>query len=132
MSVELTILTLTALLAVSLWIPYIVGLNTTEFATPDENRPHDVAGTVPWVHRAYRAHLNLIEQFLPFAVIVLIAHLSGVSNDVTVWSAVLFLALRVVHAVWMIAGFKVFPARPLIFTGGWLCILAIGIAVLLG
>lgn len=132
MTVELTILTLTAILAASLWIPYIVGLNTTEFATPDENRPHDVAGTVPWVHRSFRAHLNLIEQFVPFAVVVIVAHLAGVSNTVTVWASAAFLVLRITHAVWMIAGLKVFPGRPLIFTGGWVCILAIAVAVLLG
>ena len=130
MSVELIVLTLTALLAASLWIPYIVGVNTTPFAMPAENRPPDVAATVPWVHRAWRAHLNLLEQFLPFAVVVVIAHLAGVSNAVTVWGSVAFLVLRLAHAVWMIGGFPVLPVRPLIFTGGWLCIVAIGAAVL--
>ena len=132
MTFELTILTLTAILAASLWIPYIVGLNSTEFVSPSENRPHDVAGTVPWVHRAWRAHLNLIEQFVPFAVVIVVAHLAGVSNAVTVWASGLFLALRIAHAGWMIGGFKVVPVRPLIFTGAWLCILAIAIAVLWG
>ena len=131
MTVELIVLTLTALLAASLWIPYIIGVNTTDFPDPVENRPHDPAVMPPWVHRSFRAHLNLLEQFLPFAVVVIVAHLAGVSNAVTVWSSVAFLLLRIAHAVWMIGGLTVLPVRPLIFSAAWLCILAIGAAVLL-
>ncbi len=131
MSTELIYLTLTALLAASLWIPYVAGVNATPVPALAENRPHDPGTLVPWVHRAYRAHLNLLEQFLPFAVVVLVAHLAGVSTSVTVLAAALFFWLRVAHAVWMIGGLPVLPARPLIFTAGWLCILAIALAVLL-
>ncbi len=130
MTTELTVLTLTALLAASLWVPYIVGVNSTPVPTLAENRPHDPGTLTPWVHRAFRAHLNLLEQFLPFAVVVIVAHLAEVSNAVTVWASVIFLALRLVHAVWMISGLPVLPVRPLIFTGGWLSILTIGCAVL--
>lgn len=77
MTTELFVLTLTALLAASLWVPYVVGVNTTPVAAPAENRPHEMSGTVPWVHRAWRAHQNLLEQFLPFAVLVLIGHVRG-------------------------------------------------------
>ena len=126
MTPDLFWLTLTALLAASLWIPYIVGVNTTPVAAGDENRPLDQRMLVPWVHRAFRAHLNLLEQFLPFAAIVMVAHLAGASNAVTAWAAAAFFWIRVVHAVWMIGGFPVLPARPLIFSAGWLAILAIG------
>ncbi len=138
MTVELTILTLTAILAASLWIPFVIGVNTSEPGSAadkksqDFSRPADPALQRPWVHRSYRAHLNLLEQFLPFAVVVIVAHLVEVSTVVTVWSSILFLVLRIAHAVWMIAGLPVLPARPLIFTAGWLAILAIAGAVLLG
>jgi uncharacterized MAPEG superfamily protein len=130
MTPELTVLTLVALLAASLWIPYIVGVNTTPAPMPADNRPHDLTSLAPWVHRAHRAHLNLLEQALPFAILVLVAHLAGVSNPVTVGAAWAFLGLRLAHAVWMIGGFPVLPMRPLIFTAGWLCILAIGTSLL--
>ena len=125
MTTELVYLTLTALLAASLWIPYIVGVNSTPFEMPADNRPPDVGQAVPWVHRSYRAHLNLLEQFLPFAVIVLILHVAGVSTTVTVWACAAFFWLRIGHAVWMIGGFPVLPVRPLIFTAGWVCIVAL-------
>jgi uncharacterized MAPEG superfamily protein len=130
MTAELMWLTLTAVLAASLWIPYIVGVNSTPTPEMSENRPHDPAQLVPWAHRAYRAHLNLLEQFLPFAVIVMVAHLAGVSTTVTVGAAAVFFWLRIAHAVWMIGGFPTLPGRPLIFSAGWLCILAIAWQVL--
>ncbi|MEO1788339.1 MAG: MAPEG family protein [Pseudomonadota bacterium] len=131
MSVELIYLTLTALLAASLWIPFIIGVNTQAVKDmSDFTRPPDLGDLPPWIHRAWRAHLNLVEQFLPFAVIVLIAHLQGVSTGVTVWASVAFFWLRVAHAAGMITGVARFPARPMIFTAGWVCILLIGWQVL--
>ena len=130
MTTELFWLTLTALLAASLWIPFIVGVNSTPVPEATENRPFDPSGMVPWVHRAFRAHLNLLEQFLPFAAVVIIAHLAGVSNTVTVVAAAAFFWIRLAHAAWMITGMPVLPGRPLIFTAGWICVLAIGGALL--
>ena len=132
MSIELTYLTLSALLAASLWMPFIIGVNATEAReVADFNRPPDLSQMPAWVHRAHRAHLNMIEQFLPFAAVVIVAHLQGVSTAVTVIATAAFFWLRVAHAVGMISGFATFPIRPILFTAGWVCILAIGGAVLL-
>ncbi len=112
---------LTALLASSLWIPYIVGVNATKFEGQDQSftRPPDHRNMLPWIHSAYRAHQNLLEQAMPFAVIVLIGHSLGVSTTITQWCAILFLSLRVLHAGGMISGLAKFPVRPTIFTLGW-------------
>ncbi|MBT8456693.1 MAG: MAPEG family protein [Rhodobacteraceae bacterium] len=131
MTVELTYLSLTALLAASLWIPYIVGVNKHAVEGIDGfTRPADLNAFPAWVHRAHRAHLNLIEQMLPFAVIVLIAAQMGVSTTITAIAAGAFFWLRLVHAVGMISGFARFPVRPMIFVAGWACILVIGWQVL--
>ncbi|MFZ5962895.1 MAPEG family protein [Thalassococcus sp. BH17M4-6] len=131
MTPELTWLTLTAILAASLWIPYIVGVNKYPAATDAFARPAPLSDFPAWVHRAHRAHLNLIEQAVPFAIVVIVAHLAGVSNTVTVWAAAAFFWLRLAHAAGMITGVARMPLRPLIFTAGWLCILAIAAAVLI-
>ncbi|WP_102107673.1 MAPEG family protein [Oceaniglobus roseus] len=131
MTAELAWLLATALLGASLWIPYIVGVNTSPVDTTDFTRPADPAVHAAWVHRAWRAHLNLLEQMMPFAVVVLIAHAAGVSNAVTVWTCTAFFWIRVIHAAGMISGLAVFPIRPIIFTLGWLCILILALQVLL-
>jgi uncharacterized MAPEG superfamily protein len=125
MTTELFWLMLTTLLAASLWIPFVIGVNTNAFEGEDTafERPPDPAKMPAWVHRSYRAHLNLLEQFLPFAVVVLVAHQLKISTAVTQWCAIAFFWLRIAHAAGMITGRARLPARPLIFTAGWVVIL---------
>jgi uncharacterized MAPEG superfamily protein len=132
MTTELFWLLMTALLAASLWIPYIVGVNTSIFEGQAESfsRPPDHRHMPAWVHRAHRAHLNLLEQFLPFAVIVLFAHQLKVSTMVTQWAVIIFFWLRLAHAVGMISGKARMPVRPLLFTAGWVIMLVMGWQVL--
>ena len=131
MTPELTYLTLTMMLAASLWIPYIVGINMHPLAEGDPfDRPAPLDAFPPWVHRAHRAHLNLLETALPFAALVLLAHSLQVSTGVTVWAAAVFFWLRMAHAIGMISGIAKFPVRPMIFTASWVCSLLIGWQVL--
>lgn len=131
MTLELTYLTLTMVLAASLWIPYIVGVTKNPQPGIDSfARPAPLAGYPEWVHRAHRAHLNLLEQALPFGVLVLIAHVLNVSTPVTLWAAAGFFWIRVIHAIGMISGITRFPIRPMIFNLGWLCTLAIAWQIL--
>jgi uncharacterized MAPEG superfamily protein len=123
MTTELTYLTLTALLAASMWIPYVIGISTDPSEEEAFARPAQIANLRPWVQRAHRAHLNLLEQAMPFAVLVLIAHASGLSNTTTALAAAVFFWARVVHAIGMISGMARLPVRPIIYTVGWVCIL---------
>lgn len=132
MTTELTYLTLTLLLAASMWIPYIVGVNMhPQTGIDDFERPPPLTGFPPWVHRAHRAHLNLIEAAMPFAALVLLAHALNISTPVTVWAVSGFFWLRLVHAVGMVSGVARFPVRPIIFSLSWICTLAIAVQVFL-
>lgn len=126
---ELSVLAALTFLAASLWIPYIVGINTAPagsipddapdgFRLPGQFRVHR-----PWVQRAFRAHLNLLEQFLPFAVLVLLVDRADGFSSLTAWTAAAFLVVRLVHAAGYITGWIGFPWRPIIFTLGWICCL---------
>jgi uncharacterized MAPEG superfamily protein len=121
MPTELRWLVFTAILAGSLWMPFIVGVNVTNFEGKDTLfiRPPDHAKMAPWVHRSLRAHQNLLEQFVPFATIVLIGAVAGVSTKATVVCSILFFWLRVAHAVGMITGLARLPLRPMIYLAGW-------------
>ena len=66
-----------------------------------------------WNERAGRAHANLVENLAPFAILVLVAHLSGQANDLTALGARAFFWLRAAHAAVYIAGIK--GLRTLIF-----------------
>lgn len=64
-----------------------LGNRETEFASP------------AWVHRAIRAHANLVENMPPFVALVLVAHVTGRANDTTALGATIFFWGRVAHAI---------------------------------
>lgn len=57
-----------------------------------------------WRGRLIRAHANQLENLALFGPAVLIAHAAHVSNPVTRTAAVVFVAVRALHAVTYIAG----------------------------
>jgi uncharacterized MAPEG superfamily protein len=75
-----------------------VGLPT--LADSRENMPK-LGG---WVGRAQRAHLNLLENIVLFAILVLVAHVARRTNAMTLLGAQLFFWGRIAHAVFYIAG----------------------------
>lgn len=132
--VELAVLAWLALLAASLWIPYIIGVNTAPAGSIPETAPDgfvliaDPSVQRPWVQRAYRAQLNLLEQGIPFALLVLLVDRVDGFSALTYWVAIAFLILRIAHAVGYITATARLPVRPLIFTAGWICCLLMGYA----
>jgi uncharacterized MAPEG superfamily protein len=65
----------------------------------------------------------MLEQFLPFSVIVLIGAVSGISTPITATCVIIFFWLRLVHAVGMITGVARLPLRPMIYVSGWIVML---------
>ena len=66
-----------------------------------------------WAGRAQRAHRNMLESLILFAILVFTAKLAGVSNAITLLGAQLFFWGRVAHAILYIAGI------PWARTGAW-------------
>ncbi len=106
MTTELTYLALAALLNHVLWVPYIATLATTtgpltpeEYANPDLKKPAS-----PLLHRMNRAHLNSVESFAPFAILVVLLALTDQSSTISVVSAAVYFWARVAHAIIYIAG----------------------------
>ena len=100
MNVQLTYLALTALLTAALWIPYIVCQVMTNGFLSGENYVDPTPRPVPlWGQRAYRAHLNAVEAFAPFAALILIAHVAGKESAMTAFWAAAFFWIRLAHAL---------------------------------
>ena len=57
-----------------------------------------------WAGRAQRAHRNMLESLILFAILVLVARAANVSNAMTVLGAQLFFWGRVAHAAIYLAG----------------------------
>src|SRR5262249_28796851 len=98
------------LVATGLWsamIPTIYGAGRFQVpgggpgAFGNRETPLDVA---PWVARAVRAHQNLTENLTFFAILVLVAHVTGNANGATALGATLFFMGRIAHTVTYTAG----------------------------
>jgi uncharacterized MAPEG superfamily protein len=132
MTTELLYLLLTAILTGVLWIPVVIGYVSSR--GPLTPSAYEVAPTSPlpnWVNRANRAHLNAVENFAPFAAVVLIAHAAGVSSAITVNCAAIYFFARVAQAVIHISGFGRFMARTVTFTLAWVAFITFAVVVLL-
>jgi len=117
MSPDLFYLTLTAGLCVVLWIPYIVGLVSTQgFLKAEDYRALPKPELPDWVVRANRTHINLVESLPSFAALVLVAHVSGAAGGTTAVAAAVFFWARLIHALVFLLGVPYL--RTLIFTIG--------------
>ncbi len=82
-----------------------------------------LAETVGWAGRARRAHLNMLESLALFAIVVLVAHVTGRANEATALGSALFFWARLAYAIIYIAGV------PWLRTLAWLVSVA-GIAMI--
>ena len=104
MTTELLILAAAATLCLALPLVYMA-LYAKQVGMPVINgNREDAPARKGAAGRGLRAHHNLIENLVPFAIAVLAARAVGVSNSVTLIGAWLFLGGRLVHAVSYIAG----------------------------
>jgi uncharacterized MAPEG superfamily protein len=105
----------TALLALGLPFIYLAGLTQAPggAAWSLSNRAEPLAGIPEWAARAQRAHLNLLQNLAPFAILALVAQVSGKANATTALGATIFFWARMAHAAVYIAGIKYL--RTLVF-----------------
>lgn len=107
MTIELTVLSLLALGCLLLPLVYSPLYSKQVGNAGLMGNRDDIPAPTGAAGRGLRAHHNLIENLVPFAVAVLVAHTLGISNGITAAGAWLFLAARLVHVICYFAGIKV-------------------------
>ena len=131
MNTELVYLLLTAVLTGVLWIPVVIGyVKTRGPLTPERYRVAPNDPLPPWVNRANRAHQNAVENFAPFAAVVLAGQALGLHTGVTVACAAVYFYARLAHAVIHVSGFGQLMARTVLFTVGWVAFIVYAVVVL--
>jgi uncharacterized MAPEG superfamily protein len=123
MSLELTLLVWSVALA---FVQMLVAMSGAilEFGLPDfagnrENLPQATS----WAGRAQRAHRNMLENLVLFAVLVLVTEITNKNSAMTGLGAQLFFWARVIYAVIYVIGL------PWLRTGVW-AISVIGLIVI--
>ena len=124
MTTELAMLTWVTALTTLLWIPYILAHIMNVGLLPTLTYKSDGTPLPAWAARAKKAHANAIENLVPFAVLVLVAHQLDISNIATTSAAVAYFWLRLAHFITYTANVPF--GRTVTFAGAWgaqLCIL---------
>ena len=114
MTTDLWMLIWTVMLAMVLPVAYVGG----RMALPGGFRwglgNRDSSFDSPlWVGRAQRAHANLVENLVPFAILVLVVHTTVDSNSPTSLLALLFFYSRFAPALFYLL--SLVPLPPLLF-----------------
>ncbi len=118
MTTDLKLLVFTALLSIVMWLPYIL-MGITHFGLMRMvSYPACNYSELPqWAQRLHRAHMNVVENLAPFAVLVIVAHLTGAANEATALGANLFFWSRLVQVAGQTAGIPF--VRTIAFFVGW-------------
>jgi uncharacterized MAPEG superfamily protein len=113
MTIELSLLLWSAALTFVLVLIAVAGAYMQVGLPPLIGNREGMPEIIGWAGRAERAHRNMLESLVLFAILVLTAKAVGVSNTTTELGAYLFFWGRVAHAVLYIAGI------PWVRTAAW-------------
>jgi uncharacterized MAPEG superfamily protein len=105
MTTDLWMLVATGLMSLLFPAVYLVGRVQTPGGMEWALGNRDTRLEAPaWVDRALRAHANLTENLAPFAILVLVAHVTGKANAMTALGATIFFLGRLAHFAVYTAG----------------------------
>lgn len=112
MTPDLLMLTLCVVLAFVQVMPISVAQNKTWGPKVVVSNRENTPPLPAWGNRSIAAHRNLLENLPLFAVLVLVAHVTGLANDMTALGAEIFVGARALYAVAYIVGT---PLRSVLF-----------------
>ena len=104
MTMELKLLVWSVALTVVLAVVAVLGAMLQVGLPKLAGNRDDMPETTGWAGRASRAHRNMLENLVLFAVLVLAAKTLNISNASTVLGAQLFFFGRIAHAVIYVIG----------------------------
>jgi uncharacterized MAPEG superfamily protein len=128
LSKELFWLTMTCLLTLVIWIPYMLDRIKVRglMATMDNPSPKDKPQS-PWAHRLYFAHTNAVDNLVTFAPLVLILNTLDISTRTTAIACAVYFWARLAHAIVYALGVPVL--RTLAFFVGFCAQIVLVLAI---
>jgi uncharacterized MAPEG superfamily protein len=104
MTPELAYLVWSAVLTVVLVVIAVLGATQQVGLVTLAGNREGMPELTGWAGRAQRAHRNMLESLVLFAILVFAAHIVGKNNAITALGAAIFFWARIVHAVLYLAG----------------------------
>ena len=104
MAVELQLLVWSAILALVQMLIAVMGAQQQVSLPVLAGNRDNMPALTGWASRATRAHLNMLESLVVFAIFVLVAQASGRLNETTALGANLFFWGRLAYAIVYVIG----------------------------
>jgi uncharacterized MAPEG superfamily protein len=104
MTPELAYLVWSAVLTVVLVVIAVLGATQQVGLVTLAGNREGLPEMTGWAGRAQRAHRNMLESLVLFAILVFAAHVAGKSNAVTALGAAIFFWARIAHAALYVGG----------------------------
>lgn len=104
MSPELTFLVWSGVLALAQMLIAVIGAQGQVSLPLLVGNREAMPALTGWAGRAQRAHLNMLESLVVFAIAVLVAEMAGRTNPMTALGAALFFWGRLAYALVYLAG----------------------------
>ena len=117
MSVDFQMLAWVTFFTAAMWLPYILAHIVNVGLVPALTYRADDTPLPAWAQRAKQAHYNAIENLVPFAILVVVAHILGAANAATASAATVYLFARLAHYPLYILNVPL--GRTLTFAVGW-------------
>lgn len=121
MTTELLFLTYAAIFTALMWVPYVINLIAVLGLSNAVGYPENPAEKAAWATRLKAAHYNSVENLVVFSVLVVVAHLAGISNEVTVLSAKVYFFARIIHT--LVYTFGIPWLRTFSFAASWVAMM---------
>jgi uncharacterized MAPEG superfamily protein len=104
MTPEITLLVWSAILAFVQMLVAVAGAQLQVGLPPLVGNRENLPAIVGWAGRARRAQLNMLEYLVLFAILVLVAQISGKTNAMTLLGCQIFFWARIAYALIYLAG----------------------------
>ena len=128
LSIELRYLIYASLWLAILWIPYILAHLSSVGVVRALSYSDGVLEMPVWAQRLKKAHYNLVENIVPFAVAVGSGEILGIHTETTAACALVFLLARIAHPFAQV--FAIWGTRTAAFAVGWLAVVIYLLAIL--
>jgi len=104
MSIDLKLLIWSVALALVQMVIAVIGAQMQVGLPPLVGNRENLPAMSGWAGRAQRAHRNVLESIVMFAILVLVANVTGKANAMTALGSELFFWSRVAYAAIYLAG----------------------------
>tara|TARA_Y100001970_G_C13894642_1_gene680498 strand:- start:220 stop:606 length:387 start_codon:yes stop_codon:yes gene_type:complete len=102
-----------------MWVPYVLNRILIRGLWDTLGYPENYPASAKWAERLQAAHYNSVENLVVFSALVLMAHVTSISNETTLLACHAYFWARLFFVISYT--FAIPLGRTIAFAAGWIC-----------